>query len=393
MKTPFTKTFLIALTSGLIVASCSIEEENLTTETELKSVSATATTNSSNAIPENIVGNFTWNFPETMTHDFKRSEFNAVVPSECGDTPFRQVLSFYNDELINGFLSSWDGNPDAIGIILDDYFIINQIAALDDINTDSFGANGEFTHYVNKRTRSLEKFWDMGDLISVRGQHTSTLEDLDVLRYVYENYSSATPEEIVDILGIAETFNTTSDQIPENPFYASDGFATFSRIIVIGDGIVSMLAETGLDEKVVWSGILAHEWAHQIQFQNFDIFEYPVPAFNNTPESTRMTELEADFITGYYLAHKRGATYNWKRIEDMLGAFFNIGDCGFESPGHHGTPLQRLEAAYQGYLMSENEQKRGKISSAQKVHDTFISKLDGIVASGSTTVGGGTNLQ
>ena len=138
-----------------------------------------------------------------------------------------------------------------------------------DDNTDTFGANGEYTHYVKNRVRSLEKFWDMPNLISVRGQHTSTLEDLNVLRYVYENYSSAPPEVIDYLLGIAENFNTTSDQIPENPLYASDGFATFGGIIVVGDGIVSMLAETGLDAKVVWSGILAHEWGHQIQFQNW----------------------------------------------------------------------------------------------------------------------------
>ncbi len=370
------KKFLVALTAGFIFVSCSSDEETLSgTESDLNAVSATASINS---IPQNIEGNLSWNLPGKTSHEFKNN-FNVVVPSECGDTPFRSVISFYNNALIGGFLGSWDGNPDAIGVILDDYFIINQIAAFDNINTDTFGANGEYTHYVKNRVRSLEKFWDMPNLISVRGQHTSTLEDLNVLRYVYENYSSAPPEVIDYLLGIAENFNTTSDQIPENPLYASDGFATFGGIIVVGDGIVSMLAETGLDAKVVWSGILAHEWGHQIQFQNFGNWEYPVPAFNNTPESTRMTELEADFLTAYYLTHKRGGTYNWKRVEDVLASFFNIGDCGFESPGHHGTPNQRLEAARQGYLFASNQKKKGQIATAQSVHDAFLSKLDGIV--------------
>ena len=376
MKMITKKKFLVALTAGFIFVSCSSDEETLSgTESDLNAVSATASINS---IPQNIEGNLSWNLPGKTSHEFKNN-FNVVVPSECGDTPFRSVISFYNNALIGGFLGSWDGNPDAIGVILDDYFIINQIAAFDNINTDTFGANGEYTHYVKNRVRSLEKFWDMPNLISVRGQHTSTLEDLNVLRYVYENYSSAPPEVIDYLLGIAENFNTSSDQIPENPLYASDGFATFGGIIVVGDGIVSMLAETGLDAKVVWSGILAHEWGHQIQFQNFGNWEYPVPAFNNTPESTRMTELEADFLTAYYLTHKRGGTYNWKRVEDVLASFFNIGDCGFESPGHHGTPNQRLEAARQGYLFAANQKKKGQIATAQSVHDAFLSKLDGIV--------------
>lgn len=380
MKKMTKKTFLIALTSGLILASCSIEEETPIVDSPLNAVSAKASINSKSSIPQHIEGNLNWNLPSRTSHEFKNN-FNAVVPSECGDTPFRAVTDFYNNALFDGFIGSWDGNPDAISVILDDYFLINQIAAFDNINTDTFGANGEYTRYVNNRVRSLEKFWDMRDLISVRGQHTSTLENLDVIRYVYETYSTAPPEVINYLLGIAEHFNTTSDQIPENPFYASDGFASPDGIIVIGDGIVSMLAETGLDPKVVWSGILAHEWGHQIQFQNFGNWQYPIPAFNNTPESTRMTELEADFLTAYYLTHKRGGTYNWKRVEDVLASFYNIGDCGFDSPGHHGTPDQRLEAARQGYLLAASQKKKGQIASAQSVHDAFLAILPGVVGS------------
>lgn len=232
---------------------------------------------------------------------------------------------------------------------------------------------------MKKSVRSLESFWNMPDLITVNGQHTSTLEDLDFMRYVYENYSSAPPEVIEEILGIASYFNTNSDQIPENPFYAADGFATFDRTIVIGDGIVTLLEDTGIDPKVVWLSILAHEWGHQIQFLNFGDWQYPVPAFIGTPESTRMTELEADFLTGYYLTHKRGATYNWKRVEGFLSAFFNIGDCGFDNDGHHGTPAQRMAAAKAGFNLANKTKKKGQILSQQEVHNDFLAKLDLII--------------
>ena len=385
MKTT-TKNFLMTfMIIGLVFSSCSTEEDSsIVGESQMKEAPSKT---SKEMLLKNakIPNRITWEKSKIFVEDFgiKNSLLNAVEPSECGPTPFREVLTYYNDLLIDGFISVWDGNPDAIGIILNDYFIINQIAAIDENkNADSFGVNGKYTAYVNNRVRSLEKFWDMAGLIQVRGQHSSTLEDLDFLRLVYENYSSAPPEVIDYIIAIAEHFNNASDQIPENPFYASDGFATFSGYIVIGDGIVDMLAEVGLDPKVVWSSILAHEWAHQIQFKNYGIFAYPVPPFIGTPESTRMTELEADFITGYYLTHKRGGTYNWKRIEDVLQAFFEIGDCGFGSSGHHGTPIQRMEAAHQGFLLAQSEQKKGKISPADVVHEAFIENLDGIIEGG-----------
>lgn len=398
MKTPLTRITLSVLLAGLFLFSCTKDESQLTEESQLKAVSSKATLKTlppGSANPNRLIVDRSG----ISAEDFKigSSLINVVNPSECGPTPFRGVLTKYNDLLIDDFFSIWDGNFDAYFLVLDDYFIINQIAArFENKNTDYFGANGEYTAYVNNRVRSLEKFWDMPDLIEVNGQHTATLEDLDFIRHVYENYTGdpALPDYIIDYLvGLAAEYNAASAQIPENPFYASDGFATFDRKIVIGDGIVSMLSEVGIDPKVVWSSILAHEWGHQIQFLNYGIFEYPIPPFNGMPESTRMTELEADYLTGYYLTHKRGGTYNWKRVEAVLQSFFEIGDCGFGSGGHHGTPLQRMEAAKKGFDLANDAQKKGKILSQQAVHDAFIAALDGIVGGGVIASSSNGNVQ
>jgi len=383
MKTISKKILPMAMVASLMLASCSTEDNFAVEEAVETDVAIKASTKLSTSFNPSSRLNF--DYSGLMAKDFeaKLNLADAVAPSECGDTPFNEVANFYNNLLIDGFISAWDGTQLPIDVILGDYFAINQIAAILGKNTDYFGANGEYTNYVKKRVRSLEKFWSMPGLITVNGQHTETLLDMDFMRFVYENFSdpALSEEEIVEILAIAETFNAASDQIPENPFYASDGFATFDRTIVVGDGIITLLEDTGIDPKVVWSSILAHEWGHQMQFLNFGTWQYPLPAFSNTPESTRMTELEADFITGYYLTHKRGATYNWKRVEDFLTAFFNIGDCGFESPGHHGTPLERLAAARAGYDLANGAQKKGKILSQQAVHDAFLTALDGILNS------------
>lgn len=61
-----------------------------------------------------------------------------------------------------------------------------------------------------------------------------------------------------------------SDIIPESPYFSTSAFATSSGVIVVGDGVVELISRTGPEPKEVWSSILSHEWAHQIQFSNIE---------------------------------------------------------------------------------------------------------------------------
>jgi hypothetical protein len=79
------------------------------------------------------------------------------------------------------------------------------------------------------------------------------------------------------------------------------------------------------------------------------------------------------------MTHKRGATYNWKRVEQFYELFFQIGDCGFANPGHHGTPLQRLEATKAGFELANNAQKKGKILSQEEAHQAFLTLVQDIL--------------
>ena len=49
-------------------------------------------------------------------------------------------------------------------------------------------------------------------------------------------------------------------------------------------------------------------------------------------------------MAAYYGTHKKGLALNKKRVADALLSFYTVGDCQFDSPGHHGTPLQRERA-------------------------------------------------
>lgn len=127
---------------------------------------------------------------------------------------------------------------------------------------------------------------------------------------------------------------------------------------------------------MAFGGILAHEWGHQVQFNNYTAWYGPRV---DTPEQTRKTELEADVFASYYLTHKRGATYNWKSAAEFFELFFNIGDCSFTSAGHHGTPTQRLAASRLGWIIAQETMPMGHILTAEDVHSLFIASLQSII--------------
>lgn len=310
---------------------------------------------------------------------FKDINFNlekAVTPSECGPTEF--------DAVINASISS---NIDALGADwYGDYANFNFYYTITDESEQFFGNQGQYTNYVVNRTRNLEKFWNMPDEVTVRGQHNETLNDKQKIISILEFWYGFPPDlaafyadYFVDYINPTSTFLTETPLLSFDGFaIALDGFLGQGDLIVIGDGIVELLAATGVEDKIVWSGILAHEWAHQIQFNKGYLDEYDVE-FNNNPERTRAGELEADFFAAYYMTHKLGATYNWKRVEAFLEVFFNIGDCAFTNGGHHGTPIQRMEAARLGYELANSGQKKGMILSISEVHNAYKTALPSIV--------------
>ncbi|SHJ90722.1 neutral zinc metallopeptidase [Pseudozobellia thermophila] len=380
MKTLYPKIAAIVFGSALCTLSCTKDEFQLSSEQELNAVSAKASFPTTQVqfeaptlakpLPDN-----------SMFNDIPFDLSTVVEPSKCTLTPLDDVIA-----------ASVASNLDSIGLDWYDlYAEMNFLSTITDEDPQYFGANGEDTQRVNRITRNLERFWFMPHEVTVRGQHNSTLEDydkiVDILMFWYElpaSDANAFAYYFTNFVNVESTFLT------ETPLLSADGFAIAldglfgqNDLIVVGDGIVDLLEQTGIRRGVIWNGILAHEWAHHIQFNNEDW--YPDGAADNAPEATRTTELEADFFTGYYVTHKKGATQNWKRTQQFLELFFNIGDCSFTSDGHHGTPLQRMEAARRGYLLARRIQDKGKVLTADQVHKRFLNQLDKIVGTSSST--------
>ena len=291
----------------------------------------------------------------------------AVEPTECGATDFNRVLGKHFEELLR--------NPEVLEH-LDHYAYLNRQAARLGIESHYFGRNGARTKLVQKVEKDLKRFWSINREIRVLGQHNNTLKNREYLAdiYWYSLQDMVSKEEAYEKADEILKLNRKYPVLLKTPLIASDGFSAQHGIIVIGDGLIQMFTETGVDDQIVWTGILTHEWAHQVQFHFFDSWEADYPS-DTSAEFTRARELEADFFAGYYMTHKRGATYNWKRAEEFFELFYQSGDCTFEFEQHHGTPLQRKRATYQGYLLAESAQKKGKILSAEELHEIFMDQV------------------
>lgn len=366
--------FSIALLAVTVLIFASCEKENeideimVTEPASLESKHFSTTADKEIFNPDFEVDPVTYS-GHNLRNDLLKSD--AVEPSECAPTEFDQVMNeviepFYSDVLALTYYS----------LYLDLNFYISYF----DTSKQYFGDEGQYTNFVKKRVRELEKFWNMPNQIRVNGQHTASLNDREKLADIYM-IVGANVETREDAYAIADQLleiNEASPVLPESPYFAMDGFATSANLIVIGDGITSVLSRTGIDEDIVWTGILAHEWAHQVQFDNYAEW-YPNGAADNEPEATRYTELEADFFAAYYMTHKRGATYNWKRVEQFMELFAQIGDCSFTSNGHHGTPIQRLNASRLGYDLANGAHKQGHIMNEQELHEYFVANVQDLL--------------
>jgi hypothetical protein len=150
--------------------------------------------------------------------------------------------------------------------------------------------------------------------------------------------------------------------------------AALPDMIVMGDGIQQLFNDLGLGD-VAPQSILAHEFGHQVQYEN-RLFASTLSG----PEATRRTELMADAFATYFLAHSRGASLQWKRVQLFVRVFHTIGDCGFTDPGHHGTPNQRMRSAEWAYGVVTGAANQGHILPSLTFAALFDAALPTLVA-------------
>ncbi|MBT8387578.1 MAG: hypothetical protein KJO12_09230, partial [Ignavibacteria bacterium] len=111
--------------------------------------------------------------------------------------------------------------------------------------------------------------------------------------------------------------------------------------------------------------VLAHEWAHQLQFG--------YGWMNNNEPTVRRTELEADAFAGYYtLLIKSWAINQFNAVFESL---YNTGDYQFNNHGHHRTPQERVNAGYLGMNTAVFSLQNGITYTYADLHQIFGSQL------------------
>jgi hypothetical protein len=265
----------------------------------------------------------------------------------------------------------------------------------DDANV-SIGYDGEFTRVLLNTERDTKKFWDIQSadilLLAMKG---TMLQDEARVAFVYQNFfvnDDGSPISAAQAAEIAATVKTLVNQVAaldggNDPLFSFNAFAFTSPgiqdRIVMGDGILEGYATVGFAD-VAPKAVYAHEFAHHIQFENGYFDEIPPGGATTAAEFTRYTELMADAMAGYYLTHSRGAAMNKHRVAKFLSAFFQLGDCAFTNPGHHGTPNQRMRAAEFGFAVADQAHKQGHILTSDQFHDLFVAEYLRLIAPDAT---------
>ncbi len=111
------------------------------------------------------------------------------------------------------------------------------------------------------------------------------------------------------------------------------------------------------------AGILAHEWGHRVQYN------FGWDKALTTPE----LELEADALSGFYMALEK--SFAWSQIHGYFASTLATGDYETKSPQHHGTPNQRVAAAYLGVQLAIEAVENGKAFTYEELHSRIIASV------------------
>ena len=316
------------------------------------------------------------------------SDHRVIDPRDYQCPPSTEVISWYIKQIADVRTKEPAIFTTLFTNLLADLIPTYEAALFQTTDTPQyFGYNGEYTKIMLKAERDVKRFWDIPSSdIQLLAMHGTVLLDVERTAATYQVLFGLSP---ATALAIAQTVRNALLQSQtlnggNHAIFSFNAFAftftspTIPDKIVMGDGLLEGFDAVGLSD-VAAQAVYAHEFAHQIQIEN-DYFDDLYATTGSAAERTRYTELMADAMAAYYLTHKRGATMNQKRVEQFLQIYYQLGDCGFTSSGHHGTPNQRLASAQFGFDLADQAQKQGHILTAEEFHALFVAAYPQLIA-------------
>ncbi|MEE1807620.1 hypothetical protein [Streptomyces sp. BE133] len=311
---------------------------------------------------------------------------SAINPGhyQCKNT---ELTAYANDTLKDADPVFWW----VLGMLrVGDLAMYDAMATANDSKSNTFGVNGEYTNELTSEGKDLKKFWDINsDDIQIVPMHGGDVFSSPerLARALYMQVPIGSVEGKLPVARwLIELINSEPAlQGGANPYFTFNAIAYtekgspktprgLSDHIIVGDGILQGMEAVGLGDTAPRS-ILAHEFGHHVQFEDNLISNTTLTG----PEATRRTELMADAFGTYFLTHSRGEALNTKRVLDSEKSFYQVGDCGFDSYGHHGTPNQRLAASAWAASVANDAANQGHILPSMKLDELFEAKLPDIV--------------
>jgi hypothetical protein len=285
------------------------------------------------------------------------------------------------------------------GMTPDDLDFLLTGGAMDIVTADAilFGSDTDPRYALRSENRSqlthtfrdAKRFWDISSSdMQLHAMHGSMLTDQSrVARVLVRGFgfdrawAAEYAEFVTRVVATTPVFRHGN-----NPLFTLNAFA-FTPAgkdpkvvagvhdkLVFGDGLLDAFAALGMTD-VAPRAILGHEFGHQVQFQD-NLYKSRLTG----AEATRRTEVMADAMGTYFLTHSRGLSLNTRRVLEGEKTLYDVGDCAFDDPNHHGTPNQRLRASTWGAQLAMSAQKQGHILPSLTVARLFDKALPAIVA-------------
>jgi len=237
--------------------------------------------------------------------------------------------------------------------------------------------------------RDVKRFWDIDSSdIQLHAMHGDMLLDtgrvsrlLQVLYGFTAADADAYAAAVASVIASVPAFDGGNNPIFTLNAFAFTGegepdpfIASIPDKLIFGDGIMDALSFMGIAD-VGPRVVMGHEFGHHVQYED-NLFASPLTG----PEATRRTELMADAFGTYFGVHARGLALNTKRVLDTEKTFYEVGDCAFNDPGHHGTPNQRMRTSTWAADLANAARPQGPILPSLTFAALFEAKLPELVA-------------
>ena len=132
----------------------------------------------------------------------------------------------------------------------------------------------------------------------------------------------------------------------DNTYYSS-----ISKTICLEPEFMKELGKAG---KAAISFVVAHEYAHHVQFAKSKLI-------SNAQRNTMRVELQADCYAGIILASMNNVSFDQDEVQTMINAANLLGDQEYDSHDHHGPGENRALALRSGLRYGSS---KGKIKDA-----------------------------